>query len=120
MDHIGKALSALVAAFAIAGAAQAEPLPTSVCDAPAASYVSALDAGGAADVMRSVLDSSEAPACLAALDQDAAKDWFAVLFHPEFVNHLVVQGDADKAQWSKLADILEAAYVPANPANASG
>jgi hypothetical protein len=122
MDHIGKALSALVAAFVIGGAAQAEPLPTSLCEAPAASYVSALDAGSAVDVMLAVLEDSRAPACLAQLDADAAQDWFAVLFHPEFVNRLVAQDEADQAQWSHLADILEAAYIPsaANPANASG
>ena len=50
---------------------------------------------------------------LATLQMEEAKLWFAVLFHPALVNTVVTQSEDRKAQWSALADILEAAYVPA-------
>jgi len=125
MDRFLRCLPALAAASLIATSLGAEPLRTEIGDITVPSLVAALETGQSTEValvMDRVLDDPAAARRLAALEKDAAQRWFAVLFHPEFVNALVAQGDDLRhAEWDTLVTILEAAYFrDAPPLGTSG
>ena len=116
MRILKSTLTVCLVSSLIGTASHAEPPGTELCMESRETFIAALDSGQSADVamvMDVLLEDPASQAYLATLDMDEARPWFAVLFHPSLVNSIVSQSDARKAQWSALADILEAAYVPA-------
>lgn len=116
MTRLGTLLPLLASALILGAAARAEPAAS--CDTRLDATLTLLDRGTAQTVDTAVsglLDGPEAQLCLLVAGPEVAHDWFALLFHPVFLDALAA-GDATRiARWSDLVTMIEAAYVPAGP-----
>lgn len=118
MPRIQHLVPAVLASLFLGSSMQADPAPTLLCGSHIPSLQVILDQGTPDDVdfiVASLLDDPNASAYLGTLSAKDANAWFAVIFHPAFLDRLADDGAARQASWDALADIIEAAYMTDQP-----